>query len=98
MTLRAKCAAESEESTKSGKGWGHDPLVCDQKKLSYAGLTGIQKDLSEKQKEIDVEHQYYPMELLYLIALGVFVIAGLPWSWYFLLRRVREVSDAIRGR
>ncbi len=99
--LEAKCASESEESTKSGKGWGHDPLVCDPKTLSsYAGspLVGIQKDLSEKQKEIDVEHQYYPMELPYLIALGVVVIAGLPWSWYFLLRRIREVSDAIVGR
>jgi hypothetical protein len=38
------------------------------------------------------------MELPYLIALGIIVIAGLPWSWYFLLRRIRELSDAILGR
>jgi len=96
--LQAKCSAKSEEDAKSGKAYGHDPLVCDPKKLTYAGLAGIQKDLSEKQKEIDVEQQYYPMVLPYLIALIVLVIAVLPWSWYFLMRRIREVSDAIRGR
>lgn len=68
--VQAKCVAESEKTTKSGKGYGHDPLVCDPKKLSYAGLAGIQKDLSEKQKEIDVEQRYYPMELPYLPVRG----------------------------
>jgi hypothetical protein len=87
-TLQAKCVAESEENTKSGKGYGHDPLVCDPTKLSsysYAGstLVGIQKDLAEKQNEIAAEQKYYPMEMLYVIALGIVVIAGLPWSWYF---------------
>jgi hypothetical protein len=100
--LQDKCAAESEESAKSGKGWGHAPLVCDPKNLSsYTGnpLVGIQRDLSKKQKEIAVEQQkYYPMELPYLIALGIVVIAGVPWAWYFLLRRIREVSDAVLGR
>jgi hypothetical protein len=34
----------SEETAKSEKGYGHDPLVCDPKKLSgYTGLIGIQK-------------------------------------------------------
>ena len=97
--LQDRCAAESEENTKSGKGYAHAPLVCDPKKLSgYAGLVGKQKDVADKQNEINVERQFYPMELPYIIALGIVVITGIPWSWYFLLRRIREVSDAIRGR
>ena len=84
--MQDRCAAESEENTKSGKGYGHDPLVCDPKKLSgYAGLAGIQKDVANKQNEIDVERQFYPMELPYIIALGIVLITGIPWSWYFLL-------------
>jgi hypothetical protein len=97
--LQDRCAAESEENTKSGKGYGHDPLVCDPKKLSgYAGLAGIQKDVANKQNEIDVERQFYSMELPYIIALGIVLITGIPWSWYFLLRRIREISDAVGGR
>jgi hypothetical protein len=97
--LQGKCAAASEESVGSGSGYEHSPLICDPKKLSgYAGLGGVQRDMAEKQNEIDIERQYYPMELPYIIALAIVVIAGIPWSWYFLLRRIREVSDAILGR
>jgi hypothetical protein len=98
--LQAKCVAESEENTKSGTGWGHDPLVCEPKQLVSISshLGGIQKEMAAKQTAINDEQQYYPMELPYLIALGIVLIAGLPWSWYFLLRRIRELSDAIRGQ
>jgi hypothetical protein len=98
--LQAKCAAESEESTKSGTGWEHDPLLCDPKALaSDSGhLAGIQKEIAAKQTSINDERQYNPMTLPYFVALGIVVITGLPWSWYFVLRRIRELSDAIRGR
>lgn len=29
---------------------------------------------------------------------GVAVLLVIPWLWYFLLDRIRELSDAIRGR
>jgi hypothetical protein len=98
--LKAKCEAQSEENTKSGTGWGHAPLVCDPKELSRIAspLGVIQKEIAAQQIEINEKQQYYPMELPYLIALAIILIAGLPWSWYFLLRRIRELSDAIRGR
>jgi len=37
-------------------------------------------------------------ELLYALALIVAVAALIPWTWYLLLRRLREVRDALTGR
>lgn len=34
---------------------------------------------------------------LYLIAVLVVGISTLPWLWYFLLRRIRELRDAVVG-
>jgi hypothetical protein len=33
-----------------------------------------------------------------ITALLVFALFTLPWCWYFFLRRVRELSDAIKGK
>lgn len=32
------------------------------------------------------------------ISLAVLFLALIPWLWYFLLKRIREISDAIFGR
>jgi hypothetical protein len=34
----------------------------------------------------------------YLLSIGVLVLTGLPWAWYFLLRRIRELRNAIAGK
>lgn len=60
-------------------------------------LDGLYNQIREKQKEAWAAYSE-PMVLPYFIALGVFVIAALPWSWHFVLRRIRELSAAIRGR
>jgi hypothetical protein len=60
----------------------------------------VQRALAEKQKEALAAA--VPMELPYYIAFGIFLISALPVamvsSWYFLLRRISELSAAIRGR
>jgi hypothetical protein len=65
-----------------------------------AQFDDVQRALAEKQKEVWAAA--VPMELPYVIALGIFLISALPVvmvsSWYFLLRRIRELSAAIRGR
>jgi hypothetical protein len=65
-----------------------------------AQFDDIQRVLAEKQKEALAASR--PMELPYLIAFGMFLISALPVvmvsSWYFLLRRIGELSAAIRGR
>lgn len=33
-----------------------------------------------------------------IIGLGLFLVLAVPSLWYFLLRRVREVADAVMGR
>ena len=34
----------------------------------------------------------------YAAAIGILALSLLPWAWYFLLRRIREMGDAIRGK
>jgi hypothetical protein len=62
-----------------------------------AQFDDVQRSLAEKQKEAWAASSE-PMELPYFIAFGIFLISALPWSWYFVLRRIRELSGAIRGR
>jgi hypothetical protein len=99
-SLRTQCAAQSQETAKVGSSWGHDQLVCDPAILSSVSgsLVGIQKKISEAQVQIDLERQYHPMELPYFISIGILLASAVPWAWYFLLRRIRELSDAVRGR
>ena len=88
-----------------------DPLVCDPEQLASVSnasargrrdyripLAGTQKEIADKEAALNDEQQYHPMELPYLFALAIVLIAGLPWTWYFLLGRIRELSNAIRGQ
>jgi len=34
----------------------------------------------------------------FALAAIVFIISAVPWGWYFLLRRIRELRDAIAGK
>jgi hypothetical protein len=65
-----------------------------------AQFDDVQRALAEKQREAWAAA--VPMELPYYIAFGIFLISALSVvmvsSWYFLLRRIRELSAAIRGR
>jgi hypothetical protein len=71
---------------------------------AHAGqFDDVQRALAEKQKE--AWDASTPMELpyyTYYMAFGIFLISALPVvmvsSWYFLLRRIGELSAAIRGR
>lgn len=33
-----------------------------------------------------------------VIGVGVFTLFAVPWAWYFLLRRIRELREAVMGR
>jgi hypothetical protein len=62
-----------------------------------AQFDDVQRALAEKQKEAWAARSE-PMEIPYFVALSIFLISALPWLWYFLLRRIRELSAAIPGR
>ena len=34
----------------------------------------------------------------YIVALGVLAVSIIPLAWYFLLGRIRELSNAIKGK
>jgi len=38
------------------------------------------------------------LEQATVIAIGVLVLSAIPYAWYFLLRRIRELRDAIVGK
>ena len=33
-----------------------------------------------------------------LLAIGFLIVSVIPWAWYFLLRRIRELRDAVVGK
>lgn len=72
-------------------------MICDAKDLSWRSdtnaLVGIQASIVATQREV-WKYGGWP----YLIAAAVLVVSGIPWGWYFLLHRIRELRDAIVGK
>ncbi len=69
-------------------------LVCDPQVLqSLGGATGIQRELVDVQGRID-----NIKEDAAGIALIVLLLFSLPYLWYFLLRRIKELRDVLAGR
>ena len=75
-------------------------MLCDPAILatSNTGLVGVQKELADAEEKLDVEMHRRPREWPYTIATLTFGFSLIPWGWYFFLRRVRELSNAARGR
>jgi hypothetical protein len=98
--LQKACVAEGEAEAK-GQGtfsaltniFGGKPL-CDPVELARStGHVGIQGQLAAA--EIDVR-RWASWPLLGGIAIPV--TCCLPWLWYFFLRRIRELREAIVGK
>ena len=69
-------------------------LVCDAQSLSSGdGNVGIQAKIVQAQNEV-LSSKEWP----YFAALLVLIFSAVPWAWYFLLRRIREVRDAVAGK
>lgn len=72
------------------------PDVCDPSKLSRVGLdeiVGIQKQIIHAQASS--EHIFTNATI---IAFTIFIVLAVPYGWYFFLRRVREIRDAIADK
>ncbi len=65
---------------------------------SNTDLVGVQKELANAEEKLDVEMRRRPREWPYIVATLTLGFSLIPWVWYFFLRRVRELSDAARGR
>jgi hypothetical protein len=98
--IQARCVAEGDSRKQSGQWWASLPLVCDPSSLTNFAipLAGLQKDLAAAERQLDVEEYRQPREWPFILAVLIAGCSAVPWIWYFILRRVRELSDAVRGR
>ena len=93
--LQAECIEEGKKETLA-KSFG-GVLICDPMELylseSQNPHVGIQAKLvAAKGEVLETGEWFIP------IAIAVLVISALPWSWYFLLRRIRELRETILGK
>ena len=93
--FRAKCAEESDKTMKESEL--DFQLLCDPAELrrmqTDRPAPGIQGQLVDTQRSLN-RWQQIPI----FIGLGVLVFLGLPYCWYFVLRRIRELREAIIGK
>lgn len=97
--LRSACIAEGEKEARvpgsyaalAAQYGGKKSCDPDQSAENpYEGLPA--KLVAAYQDVIDSRNQFLP------IAVGLFLLSALPWCWYFLLRRIRELREAILGK
>jgi hypothetical protein len=94
--LVEKCGQSNHSDSPDGpwKQWEKAPLVCEPSDLilNY-NLVGIQKDIVE---------QFYSssntVEWFKIAAGSVLFLCAIPYLWHFLLRRIRELSNAVKGK
>jgi hypothetical protein len=98
--LQRACVAETEAEAKkqgalsalasifSGK------MTCDPVELTRSdGYTGIQGQLAAAERSV-LRWDNWPQ----ISGIAVLFLCSLPWSWYFFLRRIRELREAIDGK
>jgi hypothetical protein len=103
--MRAKASASTEarsftfEELQRG-GWEKIGIGCDPKTLVELGSrvepVDVQRDLVDAQQALDTARANRRDWLILGIAIAV--ILGLPWLWYFLLDRIKELRHAITGK
>ena len=62
-------------------------------RLGTDGLLGVQKEIAVAQSNLGVK-----VNSALWAAGAIFALFSLPFVWYFLLRRIRELSNAIAGK
>jgi hypothetical protein len=86
--------ARFDKEKDAASPWKMEPMVCDDtlSGLSPGTAVGVQKELVVAYRARS-GHSYPG----YFLAGGLLLLGFLPAAWYFLLRRLAEVSDAVRG-
>ncbi len=85
---------EEKEAKTPGQAIDFKP-ICDPVELGrFNGkLVGTQEELASAQHEL-WQWEQWPIS----VGLPITVFFALPWVWYFLLRRVRELREALIGK
>ena len=99
-TLVEECISENNKPTAAGvPRWTQAPLVCNVPKLVSAarvansGLVGIEAKIVEAHRLSNA--WLNRAHMLGGVLIGIF---ALPYGWYFLLRRIKELSNALLGK
>ncbi len=53
---------------------------------------------TKKIRAVYEEAEFWRYTMSWLAPVGIIVVFSIPWLWYFLLARVRELGDSIRGK
>jgi len=62
-------------------------------RITDSPLKGIQDRIVKAQREASASKQWP-----YIVAEWILGLSLLPWAWYFLLRRIQELREAIVGK
>jgi len=98
--LQRACVAERDaEARKSGAFsslanifWGK--ALCDPVELAKSGgHEGIQGQVAAAELEV-LRWADWPL----IVGIAILLACSLPWLWYFFLRRIRELREAIFGK
>lgn len=96
-SLLEKCKAETSQAPKGPwLNYQKAPLVCDPATLAELGvndLVGVQKEIAVARSDVK-----WTFANAIMVAAIVFGLFATPYAWYFLLRRIRELRDAISRR
>lgn len=95
--LVAQCETENARTTTPNAKVGWQPYICNPEILRTTSRNspsvGIEAQIIDTQRKGERW-----LEQATVIAIGVLVFSGIPYAWYFFLRRVRELHDAIVGK
>ncbi len=92
--LKTECAEESKRT--QGDAKIQFQLICDPVEL--LGLETDPPAPGIQGKLVDAQRSLSSWQTLIFIGLGIFAFLSVPYCWYFLLRRIRELHDAIAGK
>ncbi len=90
--LEALCVEEGKKSEIAHLA----TMVCDAESLSadrFDNLKSIQLEVSNAHNDTK-QSKEWP----YILSLAILAISALPVAWYFLLGRIRELSNAVKGK
>lgn len=94
--LQTECIEEGKKETLA-KSFG-GILICDPMDL-YLSESSKNPHVGIQAKVVAAQKDVFGSEKWFLpVAIVLLVMSALPWFWYFLLRRIRELRDAILGK
>jgi hypothetical protein len=94
--LKAECIAEDIAEKEKTPG-SRFQLICDPEELEGVEVKGegVQAKLVSTYRDL---HREESSSRFFLVAAAIMGVSALPWLWYFLLRRIRELRDVIVGK